>query len=86
MNELYPVEARFTRRANQDLLSVNAHTAGVFLNHAAQDFHQRGFARSVLSYERDHFCRINFQINIVECDYAWESLADSLHLQHGRRV
>src|SRR5205085_4565971 len=86
MNELYRVKTRLARRANQNLLTVNADASRVLLNHAAKNFHQRGFARSVLSYQRDRLRLVNFQTDNVERNDTRKSFADSLHQQHWRIV
>ena len=48
---------------------------------AGQDFHEGGFAGSVLTHQRMHFARPQIEINTLQGLHARESLADPLHPQ-----
>ena len=66
-------------------LAVNKDFPGVRLVDAAEDFHQRGFARAVLADQRDDLARINFEVHFAQREHAGEALGYSAQLEQRRR-
>ena len=59
------------------------HCAAVSGVDAAENFHQRGFARAVLSQQSHDFTGTQFKVNIVQRFHTGEALANTLHGNNG---
>src|SRR6266542_4632787 len=64
--------------------AVENDLAGALLIGPAQDFHERGFARSVLAEEDVNFTPLQLKINVVKRHDTGERLPDMAHFQNGR--
>src|SRR5262249_57962393 len=60
--------------------------AGVFPVRAAEDLHQRRFARAVLAEQHVDVAGLERQIDAVERDHAGKRLADTAHLERNHSI
>ena len=71
-----PMARRLRRTAQVDHFAPPQHLAGVALDHAGHDFHERGFAGAVLAEQQMHFAGVHREIAVAQRRYAAESLLD----------
>ena len=64
--------------------AVDKDLAGIRLLHAAENFHQRAFARAVLADDGDDFAPPDGQIDPIERGHAGEGFADLSRFQQRR--
>ena len=77
-----PAVDRVGDRVDDDFWPSIRSWPAVGLINAAENFHQRGFARAVFARKRDDFARIDLEVNAVERNDSGEAFADSLHFQN----
>src|SRR5688572_22587315 len=68
-------------RPDHRRLSVDMDLAFVRLVHAAQYLHQRRFAGSILTRQRNDLAGRNVEVNTVEGDHARKAFADLSHFE-----
>jgi len=77
MNELDATAAGFARRVDFNFSSIEAHGAGISLDHSAENLHQGRFSSAVLANQRHNFALVDFQTYLLQRDYAGKALADT---------
>src|SRR3989442_4950222 len=83
MNESDSQAERIGDVVNANRCAAYTQFAAVRLVNAAEDFHQRGFARAILSHQSNDFAFADLQADVVERHHAGEPFGDSLHLEKG---
>ena len=84
MNERDAEPHRVVDIVDLDRLAADQDFAGVGRIDAAEDLHERGFARSIFANERDDFTLADFQAYVVQRDHAGKAFGDPTHLEKGR--
>jgi hypothetical protein len=74
----------WTWREGLVAFAVEQDGAGGRCDDAAEDLHQRRFARAVLAEQADHFAGRDGKIHSVESDDAWIGLGNAGELEHLR--
>ena len=80
-----PCSIACARAGERDGLAVDLDRAGVGLERAVEDLHERRLARAVLAGERVDLARQQLEVDAVEGQHARERLADARHA-HERRA
>src|SRR5690242_3993873 len=84
VDKLDTERACFAWRTYLDGLAIDYYRAAVARDRTTENFHQGGFARAVLTDQRDDFTGAHAQADVIERDDAGKSLTDILHLEDGR--
>ena len=79
-----PKLMRIRDAVNFHRFAVNEDLPGVGLMHAAEDFHQGGFARAVFAAKRDDLAAPDGQADIIKRFDAGKSLGNPAHFQQRR--
>ena len=77
---------RLLRIAHHHGLAVNRHAAGVGLDGAVDDLHQRRFARAVFAQHGVNLAGQHTEGNVTVGDHAGVAFADAGQLQPGRHA
>ena len=86
MDERHAGGKRIRGRRKPHGLPIEPDLAGVGRQHAAQDVHQRGFARAVFADQRVDLARPNAEVDAFEHDILVKLLAYAAHFQFIGRV
>ena len=73
--------AQIVHDSHADVAPVDFDATAIHRLRAAQDLHQRRFARAILAEQHVNFSRIQVEVHLVERFNAGKLLLDLLHLQ-----